>query len=448
MPGVDDLSRAQSDLARALGRARAGEDRDLGQRVREAGEQISHLLAGLLKLTRVHSPDNHAFDQPVTELGKALAALVGQLGTVHLAAVEDQVYVNDIRIRSDARSGMRDLGGDLRRHGMGGLSFHAPLDDRAIRDLVAVLSAEPAPSHPRAALAERLRERGITSVETAGIFRFRTEGERDRRRVPEEVVQRMYAVAAETLDNLAAGRALNPLPLRRAVVEALDTDVAAPAFWAAPPATAPLHAAHAVEVTVLSLLLARAARFPAAFLQDVGIAAMVHDVGYFAPGLDGAPDALARHPLEGARVLLRQRGFQEGKLRRLRAVLEHHRDAGAAASPASAAGLVLRIAEDYANGVRLYAARALRADLLGAMLRAGTRYSAPLVQVLVNALGRFPPGTVVELADGRRARVAAPARGPDLWAAPLLRILDAGGTPTAELVDAARGVEIRRAVPG
>jgi hypothetical protein len=69
--------------------------------------------------------------------------------------------------------------------------------------------------------------------------------------------------------------------------------------------------------------------------------------------------------------------------------------------------------------------------------------------VLVNALGRFPPGTVVELGDGRRARVAAPARGPELWDAPLLRILDpATGAPAGDLVDAARGVEIRRAVLG
>jgi hypothetical protein len=201
-------------------------------------------------------------------------------------------------------------------------------------------------------------------------------------------------------------------------------------------------------VTVLALLVGREARFSPAFLQDLGIAAFVHDVGYFAPGVDGAPDGLARHPLEGARALLRQRGFQEGKLRRLRAVVEHHRDAGSPEARPSAAALVLRIAEDYANGVRLYRTRALRADLLGAMLRSGARHHPALVQVLVNALGKFPPGTIVELADGRRARVAAPARAAELWHAPLLQALDATGALTAELLDAARGVEIRRAVPG
>jgi hypothetical protein len=133
----------------------------------------------------------------------------------------------------------------------------------------------------------------------------------------------------------------------------------------------------------------------------------------------------------------------------MRAVLEHHRDAGAPGGGPSTAGLVLRIAEDYANGVRLYAARALRADLLGAMLRAGTRYHPALLQLLVNALGKFPPGTRVELADGRLARVAAPARAPELWGTPLLQVLDrATGALTTKLLDTARGIEIRRAVPG
>jgi hypothetical protein len=443
MAGTDDLSRAQSDLGRALGRARAGEDRDLGQKVRESGEQLTHLLGGLLKLTRVHSPDNHAFDQPVAECARALARLVERLGTVHLATVEDQVYVNDIRIRADQRSGMRDLGGDLRPHGAGGLSFHAPLDGPAIRALVGALAAQPGEPNPRAALAGELRGRGLGSVEVPGLFRFRTEDERDKRRDPEQVVARLYALVAETLDNLAAGRALNPLPLRRIVVEALDTDVAAPAFWAPAPPEVPLHVAHAVEVAVLALVIARAARLPPAFLQDVGIAALVHDAGYLVAGVDGAPDGLASHPLEGARVLLRQRGFQEGKLRRIRAVLEHHRDPAAGRAPASTAGLVLRIAEDYATGVRLYGARALRGDLLGAMAASG-RYHPALLQLLVNALGKFPPGTLVELGGGRRARVAAPARGEDLWDRPLLRVVEPA---TGELVDAARGVELR-AVPG
>jgi hypothetical protein len=159
---------------------------------------------------------------------------------------------------------------------------------------------------------------------------------------------------------------------------------------------------------------------------------------------------LARHPVEGARLVLRQRGFSEAKLRRLRAVLEHHRDQADPAGPPSAAGAVLRLAEDYANVVRLYGARVARADALGAMLKAGGRlYHPALVQAMINALGRYPPGTLVELADGGLGRAAAPARGPDLWDRPLVKRLDPKSRlPTGVLVDTFRDGAVRRALAG
>jgi hypothetical protein len=448
---MDDLLLAQAALGRALGRARAGEDRELAQRVRELGEQLAHMLAGLLKLTRVHAPDNHAFDTPVAEFVKALGRLVELLGTVHLVTVEDQVYVNDIRIRAEVKGGSRDLGGDLRRHNTGGLSFHAPLTEGHVRALVGALSAPPEPPRRRGALARRLAEVGAGSIELHGVYRFQAarSGGEPPRRDPAEVLAHMLGLVGETWDNLAAGRTLNPLPLRRVVIEALEAGVEAPAFWIGFP-DCPPHAAHAVEVAVTALLLGKAAGLPAAFLQDLGIAGLVHDVGYLAPGLGEGAAAMARHPVEGLRVVLRQRGFSEAKLRRLRGVLEHHRDHGDGAGRQSTVGAVLRLAEDYANVVRLYGGKVLRADALGAMLKAaGRAYQPALAQVLVNALGRHPPGTLLELDGGRLARVAAPARGAELWDRPLVRLLD-GGTrqPTGPFVDLARGGEIRRALPG
>ncbi len=448
---MDELTRAQTDLGRALGRARAGEDRELAQKVREGGEQLAHMLGGLLKLTRTHSPDNHAFDAPVAEFGRSLAALGELLGTVHLVTVEDQVYVNDIRIRSEGKAGSKDLGSELRRHNTGGLSFHGPLEVAQIRALVAGLAGAGAPGAPRGSLAGWLAEQGVGSVELTGIYRFqttRTDAEAPRRD-PGEVLGRLLELVEETFENLAAGRVLNPLPLRRSVIEALEAGIEAPAFWLAFP-DCPPHAAHAVEVAMTALLLGKAARLPSGFLQDLGIAALVHDAGYLAPGVGEGAAGLARHPVEGARIVLRQRGFSEAKLRRLRAVLEHHRDFGDASLRPSTFGAILRLAEDYSNVVRLYGAKVTRDAALGAMLKAGGKlYQPVLAQLLVNALGRFPPGTLLELADGRHGRSTAPARGEELWDKPLVRLLDpTTHRPVGELVDLARGGAIRRALPG
>ncbi len=447
---MDELLRAQEELARARGRARAGEDRDLAQRVRESGEQVVHLLGGLLKMTRVHAPENKAFDAPVAEFGKALAALADLLGSVHLVTVEDQIYVNDVRIRNDGKSGAKDLGAELRRHDTGGLTFHGALPDPGIRALVRAIAAAPEGEEgKRAALLARLQAAAVTTVEPAGVFRFRLD-EGEERRTPDDVIRRVLGLVAETWSNVKDGRLLNPLPLRRSVLDLLDLGVGAPAFWGGYPSDAPLHAVHAAEVTMVALAVGKAAGFPSGFLQDLGIAALVHDAGYLSHALGEGPAAFARHPLEGARVVLRQRGFHEAKVRRLRAVLEHHRDLATPGARPTPGGAILRLAEDYSNVARLFGGRVLRADALGAMLKgAGTLYHPVLVQVLVNTLGRHPPGTLLELDDGRFARVAAPARAPELWDTPLVRLLDPRTRQLApEVLDLARGPRVRRALPG
>lgn len=446
---MDELQRAQSSLSRALGRSRAGEDRELAQRVRELGEQLAHMLIGLLRLTRVHQPTNRAFDAPVAEFGKALQALVELLGSVHLVTVEDQVYVNDVRTRDDgARGGARELGPELRRHNVGGLSFHAPLTGDQIRALIGLVAGE---GSTRRALADALEGAGLRAVELQGIYRFRASsgGELETRRDPGEAARRLLLLATDTWNDLGAGRALNPLPLRHAVMEALDAGIEAPAFWLLP-ADAPPHALHAVQVTAVALLLGKAARLPLGFLHDLGIAAMLHDTGYLSPGPYASQPGVGPHAYDGARLMLRQKGFSEAKLRRVRALLDHHADWDDPAGRPAAGAAVLRVAEDYVNGARLYAAKVSRAGVLGAMLAAaGRTYHPVLPQLLVNALGLHPPGTVVELDGGRLGRVACPARGRELWDRPLVALLDPRTrAPSGQYVDLARGGQVQRVFAG
>jgi len=251
---------------------------------------------------------------------------------------------------------------------------------------------------------------------------------------------------------LAAGRVFNPLPLRRAVAELLELGPSSPELWDAWVTRIP-RKEHAVAVALHALLLGSGAGLSRAVLQDIGVAALVHDVGYAAMGGGAAlsgPEGLARHPGEGARVMLRQRGFSDAKVRRLRAVLDHHRGHAEPQGRPSLLGAILRVGEDYASFLRVYGERITAADVLGAMARAaGAFYDPVLVKLFVNGLGRWPPGCLLELADGRRARSISPVRDPATFAAPLVRICDpATGEPTGEVLDLAHGLTVRRALPG
>jgi hypothetical protein len=421
---VDEITQAQASLARALGRARMGEDRALANRVRELGERLAHLLSGLLRMTRMHSPDNSAFDKPVADLHATLVDLHELLGSVHLVAVEDQVYVNDIRIRSGEKvSSVHELGADLRRHNTGGLTFHLPLDGKAIRSLIGCLAQAPAAAEPRNGLARALHASGVRGLELLGRHRFRMASEdapvTER---SSDFVTRALAAADEAFQNLASGRVPNPLPLRRIVTEMLERGFADEALWLDRP-LAPPYAFHQLRVAQLSLLIGQSLGLAASLLQDLGTAALYHDCGYaVVAGASEAAAAFERHPLAGAQLMLRQKGFHEAKLRRLLAILQHHRDANDPRG-VSLFGRVLRVAEDYDTLARR-TGRLSPPHALALMAQwAGRRYDPVLLQLLVNALGAYPPGTLLRLPDGRVVRVALPAGSAETFAHPVARCI-------------------------
>jgi hypothetical protein len=454
---LDDVTQAQERLGRVLERARAGEDRVLAAVVREEGERLVKLLNGVLAMARLHAPDNHAFDQPMRDLEGALGRLIQLLGAVHLLAVEDQVYVNDIRIRLEGTEAAQDLEGKLRRHGVGGVSFHAPLSEAQFRLLVAAVAANPDPDRPRPALQTALAAQGMDSVELVGIHRFRGSGEKEPAQVRDAraVMASAGSLVDEACLNLGANRVPNPLPLRRVVIEILEAGAGAEALWDDPEGATP-YAAHTLRVCRLALLLGRALGLPEGALQDLGVAAMFHDVGYAArEGAElrdgrasfGYAPPFARHPVASARLLLRQRGFHEAKVRRVLAALDHHRRYDDPRGRPSLFGRLLAIVEDYDTWIRPQGGGSSPADALGRLLHgAGTVYDPVLVQLFANALGCFPPGTLLTLADGRQARVVSAARSPETFDAPLVRIerLADGSAPTEEtVVDLAQHAELR-----
>lgn len=437
-----DLRQAQDRLARTLDRARSSEDRELMNRVRDEGFQLVHLLNGVLRMSHLHSLDNRAFDAPVRELARALGRLCELLGALTLISIEDQVYLNEIRIRMDDRGGGgKELGGELAAHGLGGLRVHRGPSEDELRRLVACFARKPPEREPRQVLREALQAQGLDFLEALGPFRFRVGGEgAGPARDPRQALRRAGQAVADAFQGLGQGRLLNPLPARRAVTEMLAAGLEREGLALDPPGL-PVHASHALRVARLALLLGRELGLSEAVLQDLGVAALFHDAGYSSRDAQGRPPVFGHHPSQGARLLLRQRGFHLAKIRRLRAVLGHHTPAevGRRRRPALLAR-VIRLAEDYDNLVRR--ARLAPAVALGRMAgAAGSLYDTALLQALVNALGAFQPGTRVTLEDGRGAVVVSPGRGAAAFARPTIvidRAADGSQLAKPERVDLAR----------
>ncbi|MSP55091.1 MAG: HD domain-containing protein [Myxococcales bacterium] len=432
---MSDLNAAQKSIGEALDAARAGEDKALAQQVRDLGAQAVRLLTGLWRLMRTHEPDNDAFENPTRDFALTLVRLIELLGPLHLVCVEGQVYINDVRIRIDDRTGgAANLEEELRAHHSGGLEFAQPLDDRSIRSLLHVLAGRPAEQHPLRALATRIREAELTTVTVNGLFRLRVSGEQTgptpTRRDVVQTAERATGLVSEAWDNLAAGRTPNPLPVRRLVNDLVDSvargehilpDAAAGAGSAV--------AGHSLRVCSLSILIGAELGLPPAVLADLGVAAMFHDAGYGARE-DGYAPPFERHAGAGACMLLRQRGFHPAKVKRLLVAFEHH-------DPMSRTPILLarivHIADDFDTLSRNRSGGAFYSPALALELMsgaAGTLYDPGLLQLLINRIGKYPPGTLLRLRDGRTVVSVSGSRGQASFARPLCRVvITADGTP-------------------
>lgn len=437
---MDEIRRAQDQLGRAIQRAQ-GEGGSLAELVRELGLRFVQQFTGLLRLARMHALDNEAFNKPVADFASLIAELAGVLGAIHVVAVEDQVYVNDVRMRLPHEEG-GTLSQLLKRHNVGGISFHSRLDEPQIRGMVACFSEAPARGRRRGGLRRSLKEAGVYGIDLTGVFLFQLNEEDDVQPSTVRMMERAHRVVEDAWSAVGDLRVPNPLPLRRSVTEMLSSGLEAEGLWDRFDDAEP-HSRHSVRVARYALLIGEAIGLNPSVMQDLGVAAVFHDIGYVAregaiqerPGRaahPGYPPPFERHGAAGARLLLKQRGFHEARVHRMLATLEHHRDTTDPAGRPSLFARIIRIAEDFDNFSASRRAHFSPARALELMVPlSGTAYDPVLFQLFMNRLGKYPPGTLLKLTDGRIVCSRSLVRIPEAFDRPeCFLVREADGTPS------------------
>jgi HD-GYP domain-containing protein (c-di-GMP phosphodiesterase class II) len=187
--------------------------------------------------------------------------------------------------------------------------------------------------------------------------------------------------------------------------------------------------AHAVNVTLVAVTMGHFLEMDRRALADLGVAALLHDVGKSAvarkiqnplESFTPEEEELAqRHPVEGVKLLARSTTLNSNTLRCMRVCLEHHAGPEGGGYPAlgrewhtSLLSRLVAVADCY---VSLQMHRSLRGSFvtpfesLGMMLGPlKSRFHPAMLWALVQTVGFYPPGQLVELDDGVLAAVLAP----------------------------------------
>ena len=174
-------------------------------------------------------------------------------------------------------------------------------------------------------------------------------------------------------------------------------------------------AEHPVNVTVLCLLLGRTLGMNAAELYELGLAALLHDIGKDPkPGASPLPRAQYESHVGDSVALAMGMGVSSDVLT---AMAQHHEFADGSGFPLhligedlSAAGKVLCLVNAYdrlCNPEFAQEGQTPHEALSVLYAQYRERFDPTILKAFIRMMGVYPPGSVVQLADGRFAMVVS-----------------------------------------
>lgn len=410
-------------------------------RAGRAEAALLYRLASALRVARLHSLDNVAAREALAELHEAVARFLGARDrALVLVGEARRVYVNGRMVRGGhaGASFIEDLAELLERTGAGGLLLSGTWSPEAVRRLVEAfapaggadpaarfealrrgLEAVPAPAHAQAldpaaaAAVAKEEEEGYLSESQRAAFYF----------------ARLVALSEAAFESVRRGGAPDPHSrhVRQTLMRVVDS-LDQPLFEArllgcgvqALPDLDPL-ATHAARVAVLSIVMGRLLGLSRGNLADLGFAALHHDLGRIdapherdAAGAGEDRASLQRHVQAAVRYALRGRTYATPGLLRIVVGLEHHRAADGVPEQAALRdphvfSRIVAVADAFD---RLEHGLPWRppmgpAEALQTLAAEPERHDPAIVELLIDALGRAPRGTVLQLRSGEVVVVVA-----------------------------------------
>ena len=424
------------------------------ERMRQHGMKLMMAIAATLRVGRAYNAQNQVFLHQLENLLDTVRPVLQHAEDVALVAHDADLYLNGVRIPvSKSSFAFQKTVLDLfSRLGISGLRFEPSLTAKELgrlfelflkqegptgRSLVAAAQAQaiagaspilhaavdPSGMHAGDPAASPMEDERVANQ----IFEPRIEAlEITGRRRQSQAVQGARLLLTPTslqttLEVRHAKRVVQPLvegvSLSEPVVVGLSTLSQHDEYTYA----------HAVNVCAIAVAIGHFLGLDRRALSDLGVAALLHDVGKqmvaekithdledFTPA---ERDAAERHPIEGAKLLARSTSLNPTTLNCIRVAFEHH--AGPGGYPELPPGWrpsllsqIVAVADCFISLQSRLSSSAPPVspwEALGMMLGPlAERFEPALLWALIQSVGFYPAGQVVELDDGFMATVLAP----------------------------------------
>ena len=411
------------------------------------GRNLAMQFCVLLRTARIHDVGNVAFQGPLASLIETVDQIWTAEGDFKLQAIGDYLYINQNRLRVDASSyaSYQFLIEEFRVRGLSGFVFTGRLTPPEVKKFARLfLDVDVKATDPyedfSAALEKLSVERLVpmrTVVPQAGAVD--TAEVRDSRKAAKRT---FYRAIEATKAVMMGARDRRSVDLRRAkrsvqsIVDLILNEEYSIIGLTALKNHDEYTFNHCVNVSILSIALGNRIGLSKKMLGDLGVTAILHDLGKAAipAWVLNKPAKLTpeewklmtEHPAQGVKMIARLRGLNELALRSMLVAYEHHLNYDRSGYPKL---------EDHLERQTLYGRIVSIVDCFDAMTAHRAYRRSPftpyealhymitenrqkfdplLLRAFVHTVGMYPAGTVV-LLDTNEVAVVTAHGGRDLF---------------------------------
>ena len=401
----------------------------------QSGRQLIPQLWGLVRTLGLYDPDNETPHRAAAVLCETLEEIQVVEEAAALIVFGDSAFLNGCRLRLDRATYrlVRQLATFLADRGIGGICINRGHRADKIMEFLMELREAGRLEEPKLYMEEYLQSQDIPEITLITPHKHRAgagngeDGDGSKRAALEVYARAMYALSERAASHDGAmGRSRRQTVAVRRLVVLSEGDQDTFLQLAAVRGLGSPVLNHSLNITILALALGRKAGLSRQHLVRLGIAAMNHNLGETLPhewdwevaevaGDDLRADDAGAHTLKGMYLILNQHGISQRSLQRAIVAAEHHRHydgfGGFPELPPAKPHLfsrIISICDGYdtlvwspAEDTRLPPDQALRRITRGS----GEIYDPLLVRLFAAVIGRYPPGSLVELDTGDLAIV-------------------------------------------
>jgi HD-GYP domain-containing protein (c-di-GMP phosphodiesterase class II) len=426
----------------------------------------------LMRISQIYDSKNVALNQFVQESLETINTLIKKEGILSLKIIRDDFFLNGQRLRYSVEgfTSFKYLSTQWKKRLIGEVIFKSPVDEEKLKDFIyALINLEEGREENAALFEEQLANHHITSIEVNPFevvegeeeaFTLRKE---DQRETAKKVFFETIGTIKEVITQIKGKQYADVRKLKRLAQKAVHLVIEDESILLGMTTIKNYDEYtfnHSVNVSIYSLAMGKRLGFSKKTLTELGITALLHDIGKSKVPREvlNKPASLneeewgmmKKHPLMGVEIVLNLKQLGEINPRMVVGIFDHHLKSDLSGYPklfrkkeVSLFGRIIQIADSYdaMTTPRIYKKTPYTPEqALALLLRERTVHFDPLLlKIFIGLVGIFPIGSLVLLNTRELGIVYKPNHDPKWLDRPIVILVARSekGDAKQEVVDLA-----------